>query len=260
MKNIGCSLFFIFACCFPVAMSYAQNSRDLPGVGVDRTRVIYYEKSGAKGVSVTFNNNSDNVYLLQSFITPPNSLVLSPSALKQVNSSKAPFFVAPPLVRLDAHSRHVLRLIKKKGDLPDDRESVFLLVAKVIPNTPKSARSERSGEMILTLSTILKVFYRPASLPEGDLTSIAKQLGFYKTDGKLVVKNPSPFYLTLAGIEVGGKMLAIDGDKYWMVPPLTEMSYTLPKGMIGPVRVSFLNEDGESMPWMETNINCTGSC
>lgn len=262
MKIICRSLFYVLTYCLSIAVSYANYDDGLTGVGFDRTRVIYSEKAGGKGVSVTFKNNTDNVFLLQSFMMAPNSLVLSPSALANIVGEDIPFFVAPPLLRLERNSRHVLRIIKKKSELPSDRESVFLLVAKTIPNTSKSAQSNDVSEMVFTLSTILKVFYRPVSLPDKGLSTIPEQLRFSWEPGKLVVTNPSPFYLTLAGIEVGGKVVEGEGykDRYWMVPPRAEMKYSLPDNLSGSVRISFLDEDGIAMPWINTNINCSTTC
>lgn len=257
-RSLSCVLTFFFT----VAVSHASYENGLIGIGFDRTRVVYHEKSGFKGTAVTFENHSDNVFLLQSFIIAPNDLVLSPSALENIDTKKMPFFVAPPLARLEANSHHVLRLVKKKSELPYDRESVFLLVARVIPNTPKSQRVSEQNEMIFTISIILKIFYRPAALPEKGLSSISEQLSFSSEKGKLIVNNPSPFYLTLAGIEVGGKMWGEEAQKerHWMVPPRSQMKYSLPDNMDGSVKIRFLDENGIPMPWIKTNVHCSESC
>ncbi|WP_329911564.1 molecular chaperone [Serratia quinivorans] len=236
-------------------VAFAQP--ELPGVGLDRTRVVYTDTPGQRGESVTFNNNSDNDYLVQSWVIPPDGMVLSPAALASVKTDNAPFFVVPPLVRLDAHGRQVLRLLKKQGSLPQDRESVFLLVVKAIPNTPVVAQDKNNrssaGALRLAMASTVKLFYRPAALPATGIPAVAKTLRFSRSAGDLVVGNPSPFYLTFAALEVGGKRL--DGDAvHWMVPPRGEMRYPLPAGAAGKVRWSLLNERGEPTPWAQAAL------
>lgn len=230
---------------------------ELPGVGLDRTRVVYTDKPGQHGASVTFNNNSDSDYLLQAWMAPPDGMVLSPSALAAVQGNSVPFFVVPPLVRVDAHGRQVLRLLKKQGALPKDRESVFLLVVKAIPNTPVATPDSRShdsaGVLRLAMASTIKVFYRPAALPTTGIPAVADTLRFSRAAGDLLVTNPSPFYLTFAALEVGGRR--IEGNAvHWMVPPRGEMHYPLPTGASGKVRWSLLNERGDPTPWAQAPL------
>lgn len=230
------------------SLSLAQ---ELPGVGFDRTRVIYNESAGERGVALKYNNNSQATYLLQSWVSAPDGMMLSPDALAQVKDESIPFFVVPPLVRLDAHQSQGLRILRKQGTLPEDRESVFLLVAKAIPNTPLT--DQKGGVLRLAVSTSIKLFYRPASLPAAGIKSVTNQLKFTRKGDSLVVTNASPFYLTFSALEVGGK--AVTGhDRYFMVPPRGETSYALPAGAGGKVRWSVLDERGEPTPWAQSPL------
>lgn len=236
------------------------SPKELPGVGLDRTRVVYTEVSGQRGISFSYNNNSENDYLIQTWLTPPDSMILSPAAMGAIKEDSVPFHVLPPLVRLDAHGRQEFRLLRKQSTLPQDRESVFLLSVKAIPNTPvvgnDNAASSQGTLRVAMVSTV-KLFYRPTSLPSAGIASAIKTLRFCRDGSDVAVYNPSPFYLTFSLLEIGKQR--VEGDvSHWMIPPMGEMHYPLTEDAVGPVRWSLLDERGEVTPLQTTSLLSSG--
>lgn len=237
--------------------SVLAQPKELPGVGLDRTRVMYTDVKGKRGVSVIYNNNSDHDYLIQAWVAPPDTMVLSPKILKAQDDERVPFFVVPPLVRLDAHGRQTFRLLRRQGSLPQDRESVFLLSVKAIPNTPVVEETTGNGILRMAMTSTIKLFYRPLSLPPGGIAVAAKTLRFCRVENALTVYNPSPFYLTFSFLYVGQQR--VEGDAiHWMVPPLGEMHYPLRVGTRGLVRWSLLDERGEATQSNSTLLMSSG--
>lgn len=94
------------------------------GVTIGVTRVIYH--GDARDESVTIINDDKEPYLIQSWAQKINS---------DGSSTAAPFIVTPPLFRLNAGQRNVLRVIRTGGSLPEDRESLYWLDIKSIPTS-----------------------------------------------------------------------------------------------------------------------------
>lgn len=193
---------------------------------LDRTRVIYLEQD--KNVSMVLTNkNPDQPYLVQSW--------LSDNAGKKLGS---PFLVLPPLQRIEAGEKGVIRLSRiPDNSLPADRESLFYLNVQEIP--PKS---DKDNVLQLAIKSRIKVFYRPkaAQLPRGD--NPANKLQLSHADGKLVFKNPSPYHITLIGMSLPGEKTPRDLDGL-MVPPQGEASYAL-KSLPASLKLTNINDYG----------------
>lgn len=107
-------LVFIFA----IQFSYAG------GILVGRTRVIYH--ADKKEASLPLSNKSEvNPYLIQSWIDSSDG------------KTRGPFVVTPPLFRLNAQEDNSLRISYTAGNLPKDRESVFILISELFPQRLK---------------------------------------------------------------------------------------------------------------------------
>ena len=87
---------------------------------------------------------------------------------------------------------------------------------------------------MLALQNTLKLFYRPQQLPVYTIEQIADKLRFVKQDGKLVVSNSAPYFVTFKSLTVGNT--AID-DKalFQMIPPFGQLTYPLPVSASGDV-------------------------
>lgn len=170
------------------------------GVVVNGTRVIYDGSRKEAGIGVS-NPDKNIPYLIQSWVEN-----FSSSDVKKV-----PFIITPPLFRLDAEHENALRIVRAGGELPDDRESVFLLNIKSIPATRKTDENE----LQISVKAQIKLFYRPSALKEENADEAYRQLTFSRQGSHLVVHNPTPFYVSFYGVSVGDKAI----DKPGMVGP-----------------------------------------
>jgi len=89
------------------------------GIIIGGTRIIYSSDKSDATISVR-NNDNTLPYLIQTWVDPFESR----------DQSKPPFTVIPPVSRLEPQQEKILRIMKVKGALPDDRESVFWLNVK----------------------------------------------------------------------------------------------------------------------------------
>ena len=175
------------------------------GMIVGGNPVIY--PGGKNEVSISVKNPDKSAdYLIQSWLDNED----------KNNSAKVPFVVTPPLFRLDRESDNILRIANAGAKLPADRETLYWLSVRSIGATPKE---QTSNTLQLVLRTRIKFIYRPSSLSNSDAMNAYKSLTFTRQDNELVVKNPTPFYVTLATLKVGGKDIKEPG----MVAPRSEL-------------------------------------
>ncbi|WP_025154728.1 fimbrial biogenesis chaperone [Morganella morganii] len=205
------------------------NAQPQKGLQLSVMRVIYPEKA-VQGITFAVTNNAPESYLIQSRVTPWDAKTSDDTTLA------SPFIVTPPLKRLDAGETSTLRIRKTQKALPTDRESVFGFHVKGIPGQPlpsvadkasKATLPKQNVKMVFALQYTLKLFYRPSELPPYDAVQVAKALQFSYHDKKLVVKNPSAFYVTFDTLAFAAH--EIDGDALFdMVPPFGQRTYPLP--------------------------------
>ncbi|EOX7394071.1 fimbrial chaperone [Enterobacter quasiroggenkampii] len=207
------------------ALFFTLFSSSVPaGVIIGGTRVIYYsDKSDA---TITVKNNEKALpYLIQAWVDPFD---------KDVTQKKTPFTVIPPVSRLDAGQEKVLRIMKVKGELPKDRESVFWLNIKNIP--PASAKA---NTLEIAIKTRIKLFWRPATItisPERAATNVK----WYVHQGTLCVENPNPIHINVMNVTVDGKDVPLN-----IIKPFASLTLPLPDGISGHALVwRFVNDFG----------------
>lgn len=175
------------------------------GVVMGGTRVIYEE--GKREATITVTNMDTRVpYLVQSWVE------------NQAADDKrpVPFVVTPPLFRLDPEQENVLRISFTGGALPTDRESVYWLCVKNIAPTQKAA----SNKLQINVKSKFKLFWRPKGL--GEAKDAWQKLTFTRQGNRLVAHNPTPFYVSLYSLTVGGKAIPEPG----MIAPKSSQIWT----------------------------------
>ncbi|HCM9554123.1 TPA: molecular chaperone [Enterobacter kobei] len=194
----------------------------LPGqasITVGGTRLIY---NGAENeASLPVSNSKDAVpYLIQSWIE------LSENSKEQV-----PFIVTPPMFRLDGGHENTLRVIYTgETSLPENRESVFWLNVKSIPSMTRSDENR----LLIAVKTRMKLFYRPAALASENAGEAWTRLTFEPRGERLVINNPTPFYVSLYSLTVGNKTIA-------------------PPPMISPLSSVTVAGSGKQVAWKAIN-------
>ncbi|KWE37750.1 molecular chaperone [Burkholderia territorii] len=172
----------------------------------DRTRVIFNEGEQAAIVTIT-NKSTTYPYLVQSWLEDTKG-----------NRVTTPLMVVPPLQRVEANERNVLRIAKLPGTaLPADRESVFYLNIREVP--PKS---DMPNTLQIALHTQMKLFYRPKAVqPARDEDwTLPMTLRVDAAAHKLVFDNPTPYHVTVVEVTAGAQKTPVPIEPV-MVSPMS---------------------------------------
>lgn len=212
---IRSSLSFMIALCM-MAPAFAS-------VVISGTRVVFDAKQGAATVQLT--NKNTRPALVEAWIDDGN-IHSTP------DNSDAPFLVSPPLFRMEAGAGQSLRIlyVGPKHGLPQDRESLFWLNVLEVPPKPTGAAAQQP-HLQFAIRTRIKLFYRPDGLSPKRSNAAGRLVWTaVKSDGGLAleVKNPTPYYLTLAKV-----VLVANGHSYdaktGMVAPFSSLTLKVSK-------------------------------
>ncbi len=195
-------------------VAFAENGLKLP-----QTRVIF--NGDAKNASASIKNTGSSVYLVKAKIQN------SPTELMQKETP--PFIVIPPLFRLEPHSQQTV-LIGRQGteSLPVDRESVFYLSFLAIPSSTKNSSQDEAtmnARVAIGLETLIKVFYRPAKL-DISIEDSSKELIALASLDKITLKNPTPYFQSLASLAVNGQPVDLSTADI-MIDPYASRTYSV---------------------------------
>ncbi|WP_430673357.1 fimbria/pilus periplasmic chaperone [Klebsiella aerogenes] len=206
-------------------ISFSSHAR---GVALGATRVIYPQL--AKQTSININNSSpDSRFLIQSWVEDKNS--------KKSND----FIVTPPLFVSKAKSENSLRIMYVGKPLPNDRESIFWLNAKAIPELDTENITNKNVLQLAIVSRI-KLFVRPSNLNMS--AADAKDKIKFKYHGDILdIKNPTPYYMTLVRLTLGGKLLPNS-----MIPPFHTSTLKVPTGLDKTITFQTINDYGAETP------------
>lgn len=209
---------FVVICLLNMSLSYA-------GVIIGGTRVIFNSDRADETFSI-FNKETNVPYLIQVWVEPFDKKEATPP----------PFTAIPPVSRLEPQQEKILRIIKTKGALPEDRESVFWLNIK---NIPPSGSSADSNTMEIAIKTRIKLFWRPVALnmtPEKAYMKVKWQ----RVGNHLQIENPAPIHINVMDVFVDGKEIPLN-----MLKPFEKLALPLPAGAVGKaLRWRFINDYG----------------
>ncbi|KGL58120.1 fimbria/pilus periplasmic chaperone [Pantoea ananatis] len=191
--------------------SAAVIAADQPGVHTrefaihfDKTRVIYHEKSSSEALSLT--NEKSYPVLIQAVVQPGHA------------NGPVNFIVTPPVARLEAGQQLNLRILQTRKIVDETREQLAWVCVKSLPPDDERKATGSKHDVGIHLNMLVnvceKLIYRPDSL-KGNLQDAAGALIWYHDAGRLAVKNPTPFYLSISEILVNKKNIGVGA----MVPP-----------------------------------------
>lgn len=199
------------------------------GVIVGGTRVIYSGDNREATLSV--RNPDKTAYLIQAWADNGYSDGDTGKIIK------APFLVTPPLFRLDAGSENILRIIRSDDSLNNTQESLSWMNVKSIPSMSDGDKNI----LQIAVKTRIKLIFRPKGLDAPGDKDYAR-LTFKKESGKLIVQNPTPYYISFNSLSAGGEKL---NDTMLMVPPNNTVSFTYPANAKGnAVTWTIINDYG----------------
>ena len=202
------------------------------------TRIVY--PSNQNEVQITLKNKDVHArYLVQSWVS-------------NIDGSKAPFLITPPVYKLEENRQTLLHVVftGTKESLPQDRESLFLANIKSISAMPEELKDKNTLQFAMKVR--LKLFWRPDSLSNSDALTAWEKLTFHKESGRLIVKNPTPFYISFNELTVSGESITAVEEKSepgalsMMVGPFSENRFSLPAGAGSVVEWSVITDYGSS--------------
>lgn len=185
----------------PLLLSLMSTSA-FAGVVLGATRVVYESEQEEATLTLT-NTREKGAFLVQSWVSSDENKV-----------TKTPFIITPPLFKLGAAKKNILRIVNVDGGLPEDRESLFWINVKPIP----ASDSENRNELQVIVKSTLKLIYRPAALHE-QAESAYKNIVFTQNGKGLDIYNPAAVYISLNNLDIDGKK----EDDVSLLPPLSHI-------------------------------------
>ncbi len=182
-------------------------------IQVFATRLIF--NGNKKEASVRIENASPDATLVQAWLehnkgTPENMPL--------------PFFVTPPLSRIEGQEQNILRVRRTGAALPTDREAVFWLNIKEIPQVVKA-----ENVLQFAINTRIKLFFRPPGLSvcSGDAYKELHWQIMQKESGLVLqASNLTPCFVTLTNLMLNDKN-KVEIAKAQMLEPFGNVHYDL---------------------------------
>jgi fimbrial chaperone protein len=146
-------------------------------------------------------SSAANQSMLQVRNTHPDATFLIQSWMENEKGQKTnDFVITPPLYVMKPASESAVKIMFNGKALPEDRETLYWMTVKAIPQQTKSG----SGNSLQFASANrIKVFYRPESLGQGAGEAWKNLSGAYRA-GKVTLTNPTPYYLTTINVKIDG--------------------------------------------------------
>ncbi|MDQ8934218.1 fimbria/pilus periplasmic chaperone [Acinetobacter rudis] len=189
----------IVASAFLVNISHAAG-----GIALGATRLIYDQDKKQASMAVV-NSTTDKRFLINSWVEDASS--------KKINT----VIVTPPMFVSEAKSESSLRIINTNQNLARDRETLYYLNVQAIPSVSKE-ELEQTNVLQLAILSRVKMMVRPSNLTIR-VEDAPNLLTASNSNNKTILKNPTPYYMTLAN-------LYVDNQKQTtiMIDPFSEKS------------------------------------
>jgi len=164
------------------------------GVQVRGTRIIYDEAHGETIAHLRYLG--EGARLLQVWLVDAIS-----------GDERPPFIVTPPVSRIEPGGEQIVRILRTREGLPQDRESLFYFNVIEVPPEPTDFIIRNEPFLQISMHSQFKLFYRPRGLRVPADKAI--ELLRFSTappapDGRLQLRvlNPSPYYVTFAEVRL----------------------------------------------------------
>lgn len=186
-------------------------------LGVEHSRVV---QAGDSPVSVRVWNDGVRDSLVQAWIDVGDGAA-RPEQLK------VPYVVVPPMFKLSpGRNRDIMIRAISGQSLPQDRESVFWLN---ILDVPAGVRQDTAPKLEYAVNWRIKVFHRPKNL-KGSVDTAASvvdwQIESSGETSRLIARNPTPFHVILARLDLDGRQLLLEPSNA-LIAPFSEWSLPL---------------------------------
>jgi fimbrial chaperone protein len=227
--NISALKYFSCAILLVIGATNAQAS-----VEIGASRVVFNESTNEALLKLK-NPQKDRPYLVQSWLEPykyGDNKIANPMP-------KIPFVITPPLFRIESGDENFLRIIKNKATLPTDRESVFTLNVKAIPETEKTNKNT----LAFAIKTSIKMIFRPVALEGANAETAYQNINFHIKNNKLIANNPTGYVITISNLKINNDKVEIQGNT--LLEPFANVAYTLPTANNGKVSWQSIGDLGQ---------------
>lgn len=216
-----------------LAATLCSSAVHAGGVGLGATRMVYAADSKQSTLQVR-NTHATASFLIQSWMETASG------------ERTQDFVITPPLYVLKPATESVVKIIFNGKSLPQDRESLYWLTVKAIPQQTKNSAG---NSLQFASANRIKVFYRPASLPDNANEAWKKISGEYSA-GKVVLSNPTPWFITTINLKVDGKTV-----KPVMLPPKSTITLAEKFSQATSLTFQTINDYGAWTPVTRAPLN-----
>lgn len=219
---------------FTLPTSFVANG----GVVVESTRYLY--KEGSREISAQLDNKDATPYLMKSWVEAPEG------------GKSSYFMVTPPLFRLEANQKNTVRIFPNAhiSGAPRDRDSVYFFNVMSIPPTENDGVD--NNKLQLAVRHRMRLVYRPQAIQKMSVNEEAKKIEWRRSNGKISVKNPTPFFIYFNSIKVNGKEIS---NSIPHIDAFSTKEFTLPADIKGnTITWKIATEHGGSGPENSTTI------
>ncbi|EFH8216090.1 TPA: molecular chaperone [Escherichia coli] len=181
-----------------ISADFKTQSRNY-SIVLGATRIVF--SSGKSSYDLPVENQQDYPVLVETKIMDENSEARSSS-----------YLATPPLFRLDGGEKNTVSIIKMREPLAKNIETLNWVCVKSIPPTKGSAwigkndnkNNVGSINVDVMVKNCIKIISRPAELDDLKDGSYGSKLKWNIKNGKLIVDNPTPYYINFGEIVING--------------------------------------------------------
>jgi P pilus assembly chaperone PapD len=207
-------------------MAYSAYAAELPvetatqpfELKLGASRLIY--NPAANGATIAVHNQQNYPMLVRSQV------------FAEDRTTPAPFLVTPPLFRLDGQQRSRLRVVHT--GIPPQSDDAWAADKEGKSAAPKTV----ALNVQVSVQNCIKLLVRPSGI--GQLADRASSLAWTRQGNTLNANNPTPFYMNLSRVTVGG----VNVEQLQHIAPFSSHSFTLPKGAAGQVQWQVITDVG----------------
>lgn len=228
----------LYGLVFMLLLNHAFASEINEGFHFSPERLVYLE-SNPKGISTGLQNGTSKAALIQAQIISTDSQSGLP-VVEHLGKSHDAFLITPPLHKLGINERFNWRIQRvNEGKLATDRETVFYVALKVIPES--ESNHQAPSQFILAPTIYLKMLYRPRQIDALRLDSQTEKLDVVVQGNKVIINNPTPLSMTLATLSVGDYDVPVEKFTHG-IAPFGKQVIDLDKPVSGTITWRILNE------------------
>ncbi|HAT8020524.1 TPA: fimbrial chaperone protein [Citrobacter rodentium] len=193
------------------------------------TRFIYDENK--KNITFEVTNNASQMYGGQVWVdntSEGNGIYMVPQ---------------PPFFKVGAKQKQIIRIMKTDSSLPTDRESLFWLNVQEVPPKP-DVKDSRGSVLAIAMNSRVKLIYRPSALKNGR-ENAEKKLTIEQRGDITWVKNPTPYYMAIVGVQTNGRELKLSDKvtkELTLLAPFSSVS--LGVSARGSLKIAAINDWG----------------